>query len=286
MASTPPASLDPRKAAELARDERRARAHHRLRRRRLAVGVRLPLADARRAATRSTKPRCARSRTQTGGTLLPRARYRASSPASMPRSTGSNRSGVRARRVRPRIERYCVAAAAPPAPAHCSRSRGRAEARMNARAGCMDFAALHFLRPHWLWALLALPLLAWWWRAAPAQRSAWRDAGRSASAAAPAGSQRRPAQSRRLLVWPLLAYALAVLALAGPSWRQVRAAAVAEPHAAGDRAGPVERRAGRRPAAFAAGAGARQARHAAARAQRRAGRSGGLSPATPSPWRR
>ena len=35
-------------------------------------------------------------------------------------------------------------------------------------------AALHWLRPQWLWALLALPLL-WWWRARQRRHSVWRE---------------------------------------------------------------------------------------------------------------
>ncbi|WP_147652574.1 tetratricopeptide repeat protein [Vulcaniibacterium gelatinicum] len=77
-----------------------------------------------------------------------------------------------------------------------------------------------FLRPHWLWALAALPLLALWWRARRRRGSVWRgvvdphllphllDAG----------------EARRAWLAPatlLLGAALAVLALAGPSWRQV-----------------------------------------------------------------
>lgn len=78
--------------------------------------------------------------------------------------------------------------------------------------------ALHFLRPHWLWALLALPLLAWWWRTQRHRLNAWQGhvdphllrhllvrGGRSA---------------RTGMIAAALAYALAVLALAGPSWRQ------------------------------------------------------------------
>lgn len=77
---------------------------------------------------------------------------------------------------------------------------------------------LHFLRPHWLWALLALPVLAWWWRVQRHRLNAWQGhvdphllqhllvrGGRSA---------------RTGMVAAGLGYALAVLALAGPSWRQ------------------------------------------------------------------
>lgn len=83
-----------------------------------------------------------------------------------------------------------------------------------------DLASLHFLRPLWLWALLTLPLLAaWWWRRRR-RASIWREAvdphllphlldhrgGRRGHAAMAIGA---------------LGYLLAVLALAGPSWRQV-----------------------------------------------------------------
>ena len=34
--------------------------------------------------------------------------------------------------------------------------------------------ALHFLRPQWLWGLLALPLLAWAWQRRHAARNPWR----------------------------------------------------------------------------------------------------------------
>ena len=79
----------------------------------------------------------------------------------------------------------------------------------------------HFLRPLWLWALLVLPLLAWSWRSRRRRDSAWRDvvdphllahlldmrSGRKGMAAS--------------LLLALCAVALAVLALAGPTWRKV-----------------------------------------------------------------
>ena len=77
---------------------------------------------------------------------------------------------------------------------------------------------LQFLRPWWLLALFALPLLSWAWRTRQRQRNAWRDVvdphllphllevGGGRSARAP---------------WlALAALALSILALAGPSWRQ------------------------------------------------------------------
>ncbi|HLM54355.1 MAG TPA: tetratricopeptide repeat protein, partial [Pseudoxanthomonas sp.] len=78
--------------------------------------------------------------------------------------------------------------------------------------------ALHFVRPEWLWALLAVPALWMLWRARQRHSSVWQKAvdphllphlleagGRTARGAAWLGA---------------LGYALAVLALAGPSWRQ------------------------------------------------------------------
>jgi len=84
----------------------------------------------------------------------------------------------------------------------------------------IDLGPLHFLRPAWLTALLALPLLAaWLWRRG-AQGADWQraidahllpyllDAGNTA-------------RRRGLAMLAALAYVLAVLALAGPAWRQV-----------------------------------------------------------------
>ncbi|MGY1408517.1 VWA domain-containing protein [Luteimonas sp. A611] len=79
-------------------------------------------------------------------------------------------------------------------------------------------AQLQFLRPDWLWALLALPLLAagWWWRRR--QASVWHrhvDAHLLPHLLEP-GTTR---SSLGGLLLRLLAWTLAVLALAGPSWR-------------------------------------------------------------------
>lgn len=81
------------------------------------------------------------------------------------------------------------------------------------------FAQLQFLRPGWLWALLALPLLAagWWWRRNRA--SVWRrhvDAHLLPHLIEPGATR----ASVGGLFAMLLAWTLAVLALAGPSWRQ------------------------------------------------------------------
>ena len=80
-------------------------------------------------------------------------------------------------------------------------------------------AQLHFLRPEWLWALLALPLLVLAWRMQRRRGSAWRgnvDAHLLPHLVEP-GATRRGLTG---LAMRLLAWTLAVLALAGPSWRQ------------------------------------------------------------------
>ena len=79
---------------------------------------------------------------------------------------------------------------------------------------------LHFLRPGWLWALLALPVIAWLWLQRGRRDNAWRasvDAHLLPHLLEPASKVR----TRSTLVAVLLAYALAVLALAGPAWKQI-----------------------------------------------------------------
>lgn len=82
---------------------------------------------------------------------------------------------------------------------------------------------LHLLRPHWLWALLALPLIALWWRARRRRASAWRDAvdPHLLPHLLEAGQDKR---TRYGAWWAMLAGVLAVFALAGPSWRQTEQA--------------------------------------------------------------
>ncbi|BCT92717.1 membrane protein [Lysobacter helvus] len=83
-----------------------------------------------------------------------------------------------------------------------------------------SLALLHFVRPAWLWALLALPLIAWLWRLRRRRENAWRgvvDPHLLPHLLEPAGGVR----ARSAIVFVLLAYALAILALAGPAWRQV-----------------------------------------------------------------
>lgn len=82
---------------------------------------------------------------------------------------------------------------------------------------------LHLLRPHWLWALLALPLIALWWRARRRRASAWRDAvdPHLLPHLLETGQDKRT----RYGAWlAMLAGVLAILALAGPSWRQTEQA--------------------------------------------------------------
>ena len=47
---------------------------------------------------------------------------------------------------------------------------------MNPAATLDAFSAIHFLRPGWLWALAAIPLLAWLWRERRRRASVWRAA--------------------------------------------------------------------------------------------------------------
>ena len=90
---------------------------------------------------------------------------------------------------------------------------------MNPGVFAQDFSALHFLRPGWLCALLLLPLLAWWWRRRQRKQSAWR--GFVDPHLLPHLLETRGTRRGRAGVWiAALAYVLAVLALAGPSWRQ------------------------------------------------------------------
>jgi len=79
---------------------------------------------------------------------------------------------------------------------------------------------VHFVRPQWLWALLALPLLGWWWRSRQQRASAWRgivDAHLLPHLLESASDRRTHAA----LAGGMLACVLAVLALAGPAWRKV-----------------------------------------------------------------
>jgi len=77
----------------------------------------------------------------------------------------------------------------------------------------------HLLRPLWLLALLALPLLWWLWRRSANAESPWRYA--VDAHLLPSLLQAAPTTTQRI-AWLLgAAYALSVLTLAGPSWRQL-----------------------------------------------------------------
>jgi Ca-activated chloride channel family protein len=91
---------------------------------------------------------------------------------------------------------------------------------MNPTDAIDAIAALHFLRPQWLWALLALPLLVAWWRNRQRRASVWRGAVDAHLLphlldATPTG------RARWSLPLGAMGYVLAVLALSGPSWRQI-----------------------------------------------------------------
>jgi Ca-activated chloride channel family protein len=95
---------------------------------------------------------------------------------------------------------------------------------MNATIPGVDIAEalaqLHFLRPQWLWALFAVPPLAWAWRWRHALRNPWRGV---VDAHLLARLLEAESGSRLRLLAPLLgalALAVALLALAGPSWQR------------------------------------------------------------------
>jgi len=82
-------------------------------------------------------------------------------------------------------------------------------------------AQLHFLRPLWLLGLLALPPLAWWWRAHAPRRSVWQDAVDAHLLPHLLDASGGPSRRRWTGWFATLAAALAVLAMAGPSFRKV-----------------------------------------------------------------
>lgn len=79
---------------------------------------------------------------------------------------------------------------------------------------------LHFLRPQWLWLLLALPLLGWWRRRNRIRQSVWRDVV-DPHLLPHLLQHRRGVGGHRGLWLGLLGAALGVCALAGPSWQRV-----------------------------------------------------------------
>ncbi|MGY1530324.1 VWA domain-containing protein [Luteimonas sp. A649] len=85
----------------------------------------------------------------------------------------------------------------------------------------LPLTELQFLRPAWLIALLLLPLLAWTWRQRARRRSAWRtavDPHLLPRLLASRGTGRGMGLAGAAA---LVGLALAILALAGPSWRSV-----------------------------------------------------------------
>ncbi|MGH8081258.1 MAG: VWA domain-containing protein [Lysobacter sp.] len=82
-----------------------------------------------------------------------------------------------------------------------------------------NLAPLAWLRPYWLWALLALPVLGWLWLRRSRAGNVWR--GRVDTHLLPHLLESHGGRRSHLLaVVAALAYAIAVIALAGPSWSQ------------------------------------------------------------------
>ena len=78
--------------------------------------------------------------------------------------------------------------------------------------------SLHLLRPHWLWALFALPALWALWRARQRNDNVWR--GVVDTHLLPHLLEQGGKAVRGALWMGALGYVIAILALAGPSWRQ------------------------------------------------------------------
>ncbi|NOT88557.1 MAG: VWA domain-containing protein [Lysobacter sp.] len=77
-----------------------------------------------------------------------------------------------------------------------------------------------FLRPLWLLGLLAIPLLLWWLRRLRQRRDVWRDVV-DAHLLSHLLQGRQTARGGWRNIAPVLAWTLAILALAGPSWREL-----------------------------------------------------------------
>jgi Ca-activated chloride channel family protein len=83
----------------------------------------------------------------------------------------------------------------------------------------MGMENVHWLRPLWLWALLLLPVWAWWAAHRARRASVWH--GVVDAHLLPHLLAKDASPSRRRGRWlAAAAYTLAVIALAGPSWRQ------------------------------------------------------------------
>lgn len=79
-------------------------------------------------------------------------------------------------------------------------------------------ATFHFLRPHWLWALLALPALWALWRMRERRSNVWQEV--VDAHLLPHLLERGGKAVRGGLWMGALGYIIVLLALAGPSWRQ------------------------------------------------------------------
>lgn len=84
----------------------------------------------------------------------------------------------------------------------------------------MDMASLHWFRPAWLWALLLLPLLIWVAERRARAPDLWRGVVDAHLIRSLLATDAVPARQRGWWWWGA-AYVLAVVAMAGPSWRQV-----------------------------------------------------------------
>lgn len=85
------------------------------------------------------------------------------------------------------------------------------------------FHAFHFLRPQWLLALPVLCLLVWWLARQHQQHidgASFIDADLLPALRLDSADTGKPYRSFRPWPWLALAWSLAVLALAGPSWQQ------------------------------------------------------------------
>ena len=84
----------------------------------------------------------------------------------------------------------------------------------------INFSDFHFLRPFWLLCLLALPALLWWWQRRREADEPWRAAcdAHLLPHLLQGGAASRERWPQR---WFALGFGLAVLALAGPAFRQL-----------------------------------------------------------------